>query len=142
MALCGGWAINATPSPLQNRYGLSRRKFLNAALSDLFRCHSSRCEGCPCIINCERVIPSTLWYHIVIGSSILVNESFKCRAYIPMSVNLRRDKYTFVFYVMLGAAVGDYHCRWCGRYNFNSAAIRRRVKAFVRIFMCLALLTL
>lgn len=33
MVLRGGRTITATPLPLQNRYGLSRRKFLNTALS-------------------------------------------------------------------------------------------------------------
>lgn len=32
MVLRGGRTINATPLLLQNRYGLSRRKFLNTAL--------------------------------------------------------------------------------------------------------------
>lgn len=75
MVLRGGRTITATPLPLQNRYGLSRRKFLNAALSAnpgpaVAIAARDATRECPCIINCERVIPGTLQGHVIIGSSI------------------------------------------------------------------------
>jgi len=92
MAFYGGQAINATLLPLQNRYGLSRRKSGQCNSFGpgprLVAAARSAIGECPCIINCGRVMPGALQSHVVIGASVLVNESFKRRACIPVSVNL------------------------------------------------------
>lgn len=44
------------------------------------------------VINCGRVTSATLRGHLVIGCSLLVNETSKHRSSPPMSVNLRRYK--------------------------------------------------